>query len=187
MTDSPGNEEARKIAEQARDFEARRWLAAGEKFAALSHAERMYAMEALKHYGSSTIRTLFLLNGASIIASLSLIGSLFTKGETSLTLVAVSLTHALKPALICFVIGLILATVVSGLAYLNFSAVAQSYWTPEHLFQFLHAKQPDPAPDSPRLIKGTARLAVALSVTSLAAFCVGAWVVADAFSTLGAR
>jgi hypothetical protein len=88
----------------------------------------------------------FLLNGGAILALLTLIGSLFGKGDHTMVRVAISLTRALIPALYWFAGGLMLAALVAAIAFFNFGFSEQSYPSPGQLFDFIHHQPFEQAP-----------------------------------------
>ena len=75
-------DEILKIREQVREFENKRFGIATEKFAEQIHQGRENARSYSNQYAQSVLRTVFLLNGGSIVALLTLIGSMFPKSET---------------------------------------------------------------------------------------------------------
>lgn len=175
-----------KEQEQYRSFRNEQWFLAAKIALEQSHKERMWALENISTYGLNTTKTLFLLNGGAIIAFITFVGGLYSRGDHGLILAAMSFGRALLPALYSFIAGLCLSAVVSGLAYFNFSAAAETYYGPWQAFNFVHVKENSEIPSVyHRLTKGTAVFAVVISASSLACFIIGCIFVARAVNTLG--
>jgi hypothetical protein len=175
-----------KIKEQYRDFQNEQWFLSVSLALEQSHKERMWALENVSTYGLNTTKTLFLLNGGAIIAFMTFIGSLYTRGDHGLILAAMSFGRALLPAFYSFIAGLCLSAIVSGLAYLNFSAAAETYYGPWQAHNFVLAKENKQIPQIYHsLTQGTAITAVVVSASSLICFVIGCSFVAHAVATLG--
>lgn len=175
-----------KHKEQFRAFQNEQWFLAAKIALEQSHKERMWALENVSTYGLNTTKTLFLLNGGAIIAFITFVGGLYTRGDHGLILAAISFGKALLPALYFFIGGLCLSAVVSGIAYFNFSAASETYLGPWQAFNFVHIKENTEIPTIyHQLAKGSALVAVIISASSLICFIVGCFFVAHAIETLG--
>jgi hypothetical protein len=149
-----------------------------------THKERSLAMECVKEYGTTSIRLVFALNGAAIIALLTLIGSLHSKDSNIVSGYARELTTSLLPAFFLYGIGVFSAAFTAGIGYLNWSFVAESYWQPADLYKFFRGETIDP----PRrwvtvFIETTRVLAVLLFFVGLIAFGWASWLTLEAFGT----
>jgi hypothetical protein len=94
-----------------------------EKLSEHLHAELLKDQEFAKEHAVSTLRSLFVLNGGSVLVSMTFLGALLSKPNVDLSLVS-ALTLKLKWALVCFGCGLTAAVLASGLAYLNYNSHA---------------------------------------------------------------
>ena len=177
-----------KIREQVRDYIHKRYILASETYTDQLHEGREKAKEFSKDYGQTFVRTVFLLNAGAILALLTLVGSLFGKGDHVMALVTISLTRDLVPALYWFAGGLVLAALVAAIAFFNFGFLAQSYPFPGQLFDFIHHQ---PFEQAPRTIIRSIGIsywaAVAAALGSLACFGSGVFLIAQAFSVLGVQ
>lgn len=167
----------------------KRALLASEKFLVSAHAERTQAMQFLKDYGQETLKNLVLLHGGSIVAVLTFLGTLFSKGEPAQLRIAAATLNAVMPALVLFGLGLVFAVAASALAYVNFSAHAEIAPDAGELYRWSRGEMFTERP--PRLfvvVRSTSYLALGAGCLSLAVFLIGAWIVADSgFSTLEQR
>lgn len=187
MNSSPDPTEQAKIREQFRDFESEKYLLAMKVYAEQSHAQRMNAFIFVKEYGLQTVRYLFILNGASVLALLSLIGAIIAKSDEKTLLIAISFSHALRPAFILFGIGLVFAGLLAASTYRNWLAIADNHQNPKQILDLINVGKTDPLPDNNvRLANWMARAGYVCGLLSLIAFICGAWVVAEAFGILGA-
>lgn len=147
-----------------------------------THKERSLAMECVKEYGTISIRLVFALNGAAIIALLTLIGSLHSKDSNIVSGYARELTVSLMPSFFLYGVGVFSAALTAGIGYLNWSVVAESYWQPADLYKFFRGGEVTP----PRLwvkwfIETTRILAVLLFFAGLFSFGWASWLTLEAF------
>jgi hypothetical protein len=143
-------------------------------------------MEAVKAYGVLSIKTLFLLNGGAILALLTFTASFFSRNDQTLILIGIALAKQFTGAFYFFGGGLACAAAISGIAYVNYSALIQTFDTPSGLFLMINAKDREPTKDvHHKITVWTARIAIASACLGLTLFIVGAWWVVSAFSVLG--
>ena len=90
-------------------------------------AFRQSSIEHSKDYGIATVRSLILINGAAIIATLTFMSRL---GENSRVNVGIG---QIKVALGCYVFGLLFSLVTGALGYLNFQYNALEVPDPNQL------------------------------------------------------
>lgn len=152
-----------------------------------THKERSLAMECVKEYGTTSIKLVFALNGAAIIALLTLIGSLHSKDSNIVSGYARELTVSLLPSFFLYGVGVFSAAFTAGVGYLNWSVVAESYWQPADLYRFFRGEKIDP----PRrwvvwFIETTRLLAVLLFFAGLFSFGWASWLTLEAFGTVRA-
>ncbi|GEP07936.1 hypothetical protein MOX02_59740 [Methylobacterium oxalidis] len=172
--------------EQARDFEREQYMLANKVFADQTGEQRMHALEAIKAYGVLSIKTLFLLNGGAILALLTFTASFFSRSDHTMALVGISLAKQFVTAFYFFGAGLASAAIISGIAYVNYSALYHTYDTPGGLFLLINAKDREPTNDvHHRITVVTAWIAIGVACLGLACFLLGAWWVVSAFSVLG--
>ena len=105
-----------------------------EKWAA--HAERLKAIEHLHAHGQATIRMLFFLNSGSIVALLTFIGSLFSKGDQQSQTAATVLGIAFLHSFYWYGIALAFTDAASGLAYINWAAASELEDDPGDIYRF---------------------------------------------------
>ena len=101
------------------DFMIARRLSAMEQYSDDLAAERIQMIQGLRESGTSTIRSLFLLNTGTCAAILAFIGSLLTR-ETGSMEMARLLAWNLRVGLTYLALGSSLAVVASAFAYLDF-------------------------------------------------------------------
>lgn len=175
-----------KVREQARDFQREQYMLANKVFADQTGDQRMHAMDAVKAYGTLTIRTLFLLNGGAILALLTFTASFFSRNDQTLILIGISLAKQFTIAFYFFGAGLASAAIISGIAYVNYSALFRTYDTPHGLFLMINAKDRAPPKDVHRsMTVWTTNIAITTACFGLCFFILGAWWVVSAFSVLG--
>ena len=90
-------------------------------------AFRQSAIEHSKDYGIATVRSLILINGAAIIATLTFISRLQERSQIEVGI------EQIKVALACYVFGLLFSLVTGALGYLNFQYNALSIPDPDRL------------------------------------------------------
>jgi hypothetical protein len=139
----------------------------------------------LKDYGQMGLRSVFLLNGAAIIALLTFIGSAAGKLIGKLTI-----TPALfVPAFSFFAVGRFCATVAITFSYFNYMGHKHTNADPGWLTNNIIAGQEQwPAKYSlgtSRFINWTWRLALITGVGGLMSFGLGCYKVACVFQSLG--
>ena len=175
-----------KALEQSRDFQREQYMLATRVYLEYQHAERMKCFDGLVSYGSTTVRSAFLLNGGAILAFMTFAGGLFAKSDQGMTLAAISFAHALTPALWSFVAGISLAAMTSGIGYLNFSAAVLTYFDHHRSYAFVHAKPVEEISDKFRQTANfTVVLAVICAASSLICFLIGCVFVGQAVTILG--
>lgn len=181
------NNELPKIREQARDFEREQWMLASDTYVKQIHDQRMMHMIAIKEYGVLTIRTLFLLNGAAILGSLTFIATFFGKNDQTVILIGVTLAKYISYSIIWFGAGLMCAIVASGVAYLNFNYAHMTFQTPADLYFFIKSTEVDPPNRKFRLLTNiTMYTAVGTTIIGMICFVCGALNAVKTFSILGA-
>lgn len=165
-------EEAAKAREQVRDHAHDRKMKAAEKYVETAHAERLEALRGVKEYGLQSVRALVILNGGGTLALLTFTGSLFARTQT--VEIGVSFANAIASAFYCYGAGLVAAALVSGIGYLNFSAVAETYSRPGDLYHFVRGENSEPRPKwLGRFVDRSRWAAVICAVLGLAAFIYG--------------
>jgi hypothetical protein len=155
-----------------------------EKYIDFQHEERGRTLDALKEYGSSTIRMAFLLNGGSIIALLTLIGVMFGGESTHKATAAAMLAQGLKLPFILYGSGVLAAAFSSGVAYLNWSLVGEAYLSPTEIYGYLTGKPPKKSPWLYWTATATLWIAIVLALISLCLFGVGSWMVVDKLAAI---
>lgn len=170
-----------KIREQARAAGYTTSSSAASAYVSQVHAERLWSMNGLKEYGQATVRLISLLNGGTILSLLTFIGNLLTRTEYKQSFG--QFVGTVVSSFYFFGGGLVCATLVSGLAYVNYSLVSDSYQTPAGLYLWTHGK--GEVVDRPWLRKtifATVWIPVSLVVIGLGCFVVGSVLVAQAFT-----
>lgn len=157
--------------------------------------ERKIAIAAVKDYGTEALKATFLLNGGAIIALLALMGALHGKDTAGAMMLTKALGKGLAPAFQFFIFGVAGAALTLGIGYLNWTAVASSYWEPGHRATWSATGETRSDQDKRRLgpwrrwfvdrreiiIEASRFIAVILFLGSLFCFLRGAWIVARAY------
>lgn len=150
-----------------------------------THKERSLAMESVKDYGILAIRLIFILNGAAIIAILTLIGTLHTKDSNIVSGYARELSILMTPSLFLYGVGVFCAALTAGIGYLNWSVVVDTYMGPGDLYLFFRDHAP---PKMPRwkgvAIESTRVVAIVLFFVGLFSFGGASWFALEAFTTV---
>lgn len=151
-----------------------------------AHTERQQFVEFVRDFGRDAVRTLVLLNAGAIVALLTFVGSLLSRSDAAQFRIAGATLDALSPAFLWFAAGLVGAAFLSGLGYLNYSAMAELSPSASDLLGRMQGVAIKPQPRSlQRFPDRTARLAVAIAILSLVSFGAGAWQVRRAFEVMG--
>lgn len=157
---------------------------ANKVFAESTRAERVVAMQATSEWGLFAVRTVFLLNGAAIVALLAFLGSLYGKDGASIA-VAKILTVQMANAFQWFLGGVGAAAFTTGMGYLNWSAFTAFYPDPSDQVGWIRGKE---VPAISRIYhwihRSTMILSIVSAFASLGAFCIGAMAVVRAFHSL---
>lgn len=135
-----------------------------------------------KDYGTATLQALILANGGAIIACLTAITSLLSKGDT----IGRALAVGLSTPILFFIIGLILAIVASGIGYLNFIALAASMPGPNGLKKYVESGDVGDWRRKKWTISTTMWLGISCVILSVASFCGGSWAAVGIFSRVAA-
>lgn len=175
-------DELKKMKEQERDNLHK----SRQSYVDAINERRTKSLQYSKDYGEAFIKNIVLLNGGSIIAVLTLVGSLYGKGDHTLTLIAISLVKCLVPALYCFGVGLCSAAIAAACGYLNFGFIAGVHTSPENLHNFaIGLPITEQNKPSQKWITLTAWGGVICAFISLSCFVAGAIQVARSFVVLG--
>lgn len=138
----------------------------------------------LKDYGQMALRSVFLLNGASILGLLTFIGAAVGKSVGSTTISPAMFVGAFS----FFAVGLVLSAVAMTSAYFNYSghrSITSDFGALANNMIRGGEKWPwGNTPARTRLVAWSYRTAVATGVLSLAMFSIGCWRVAAAFGRL---
>lgn len=174
-----------KSMEQARDFTAEQFFQSLRLYLEQSHAERVKAYDGVVLWGGNTVRTLFLLNGGSILAFITFTGSLIGKGDKEAMSRGIEFAQLLLPAFVSFIAGVCLTAVVAGIAYLNFSAAYNVRPQPVDAYKLINKQDASPpAPHMIKILNTTFIFAAILSCSSLVCFIVGCGFVYAAINAL---
>jgi hypothetical protein len=159
MTIDPASElrEKRRLLE----IEAERWW-----------AWKMTALVSARDFGAAAMRSLILLNGAALIALASYMGSL---ASTRGWLISAESENVGFVAT-CYLIGLLSATIATGVAYINYTSIAESFPAPHGLTQYVeHGDASSWRHSIGRIAGPSAWLALFLAITSVLAFSLGSF------------
>jgi hypothetical protein len=177
-----------KIREQYRAAKEARWQAATQGLASQTHEMRKAALATAQQYAQTFVRTAFLLNGGSILALLTFVGSLYAKGDHATTIVAISFSRAIYPAFIAFVFGLIAISLTAAIAYFNWLWVTSSYMHEADTFHLVLGQNKISDPPKVEWKINTSLIAsIFFALTSLGCFAFGSFLVADSFRVLGVQ
>ena len=124
-----------------------------------------------KEYGHATVQSLITINGGAIVALLSFLAASDLKLQLSQTSVGSSVRYSLAS----FGIGLLLAVVVGGLGYLNFSFLNSGLPGPSALTKYVREGDVSGWKINSTMVVGTAWLAVVVAIGSALAFLAGAY------------
>jgi hypothetical protein len=181
------SDEMRAIRSQERDFHHRRSLNAGDAFVKGSTAFRHKAAEFSVDYAKFFINANLIINAGAILALLTFLGSIFSRGSITTIILASYISGSLQTAFIYFATGLILIVVCAAISYLNWILVASSWMMEGELMIWQSGLPADPK-SQPRdldpYITLTLVLAILLGVGSTICFAAGCYSVLMAFSTL---
>lgn len=177
-----GPDELKRL-EQERAFRDARHLFASKTFVEQTGSERQKAIDATKDYGLATVRLLFLLNGGAILSLIAFSGSLIGKAETAI--IGVKFARDIVLAFHLFTGGLISAAIISGIGYLNYAVLANSYYDPGEVYRWLHSEELVIPEWRHRFTKWSQIAAVIIAVVGLACFILGSAIVALGFAGLG--
>jgi hypothetical protein len=179
-------EEELRIREEKRKYHNEVWRVSSETLAEQVHEERIEAKKAAKEYGQAYLKSVFILNGGSILALLTFIGAVFGKGDATVIMVAISLSKALHPAFLSFIFGLMFAAATSAISYLNWNWVYRSYMQADDFNLYMRSLPSEPSPESTnRNITLSYWSAIVFGLSSLICFAIGSLFVIEAFSVLG--
>jgi uncharacterized membrane protein len=144
--------------QELRRIESERWWSYREQ--SISHS---------KEYGIATVRSLILIHGAAIIATLTFVSNLKTDSKTAVDF------HELKIAIAMFIVGLLLALLVGAMGYFNFQANAYGVPGPNQLHRYILSGDVTGWKDKSRATRGTTYAAIGLALVSFVQFALGSY------------
>jgi hypothetical protein len=150
----------------------------------MAHAERLEASRGVREFSSYAIRMMYLLNGGAIIAILALIGNMYGKQTGDQSAIFTRFLHAIIPAFIPFITGLILAGVVSAFAYLNFSVLEVASFSSSDLLLWFRGQKLERHRFWRKAPQVTAIIGLVIGLFSLLAFAWGSCRVYQSFELL---
>lgn len=105
----------------------------GQKlFSQHHHAVRLAALNTAADHGKAFVRYVILLHGGALVALIALIGALHGKSESSLPRAVAALTDKLQLGMYFFVVGLVCAAMMAGIAFFQWIAFAGTYFGEGH-------------------------------------------------------
>jgi hypothetical protein len=155
------------------------------EYVKMAHAEWLEGFKGVKDFSSNAIRMLYVLNGGALIALLALIGNIYSKiipGDQLLHFE--KFLKAILPAFLPFAVGLLLAGIVSALAYANYSSIEASFPNSSRLYLWLKGEEVKQTVLARQMPTITARVGFFIALLSLGAFGWGCWRVYQAFEIL---
>lgn len=175
-------EEQRKIREQIRDYELKRELLAAEKFVTMGHIERLASLQESNTQERTLVRNLFLLNGGSIVAALTFIGTLYGKDPG----IAKSVAAAATAAFGWFAAGLAATVLCTAMSAIALASGGENEMDNADAAAYLYKM---PRFDRPVRVKRAGILSVfaglSLVIAALICWLVGAYRLSAAFGVVG--
>ena len=132
-----------------------------------------------KEYGIAAIRSLIVINGGAVVATLAAISTIFSKDDTLALKIAASLNYSFA----AFLAALVLAIVAACMGYFNFYFAGANMPGPHELHQYIQNGNIAGWKQS-RLVTWTMWVAVGCVILSLLLFCVGAFLGVRSFTGL---
>lgn len=179
--------EALRVREQDREFQNERSLRAADTYVKGVLEFRSRAIDYSIDYAKLCINSNFLLNGGSILALLSFIGSIFGKGDVKAILFASYLSANLQEAFVFYSCGLISTVLCAAVAYLNWLFVYQSWMNEGELMLWQSGLPPMPDQETKDFdlhINFTMWISIILGIAATVFFALGCFSVLQAFTAL---
>ncbi len=160
MTSNQQDQDSVEAGRQLRKVEAERWW-----------EWRITSLVAAKEFGAATVKAMILLNGAALIALASFLGTMAQARGAQID----QMRDQIGVSVVLFILGLVAAVSTSGIAYINFTAIAESLPAPDKLSHYVDAGDVSGwRTGIGRIAAPTAWAAVILTTASIILFLIGA-------------